>query len=227
MIGSVSSGFRRRRPRTASSATVAAPARPAGIRQLPPDRAGVRNVSACCEPSVRSRERPPGVTCRASFTRPEARARLGSTLANSDAVTPLAADESTRTACCSPNATDSNAASEATRDFPDRIVNPPRFAIESWIGVAGSAAVTSGLCRALRAESLPASTVGTAGVASTGATGAAVAGAAPAPVAADPVAAATAGSAAAGGDGVGRDGRRFSGSTYPCGSLVTRVPKYT
>ncbi len=226
MIGSVSSGFRRRRPRTASRATVAAPARPAGIRQLPPGRAGAGNVSAFCEPTVRRPERPPGVACRTRSTCREPRAALRSTLANGIAVTPLAADESKRTACCSPSATDSNAASDATCDFPDRIVNPPRLAIVCWAGVATSAAVTSGLCRALRAESLLTPTVGTTGVAATGATGAAVAGAAPAAGAADPGAAATAGSAAAG-EGAGRDGRRLSGSTYPCGSLVTRVPKYT
>jgi hypothetical protein len=228
MIGSVSSGLRRRRPRNASRATVAATARPAGSRQPPPDRVDARNISACCESSARRPERPPGVTCRTRFTRPEARARLGSTLANGIAVTPLTADEPTRTACCSPSVTKSSeAASEAARDFPDRIVNPPRFVIDSWIGVTDSAVVTSGLCRACRAESLLASTVGTAGVASTWATGAAVAGAAPAPDAADPVAAARTGSAAAGGEGAGRGGSNVSGSTYPCGSLVTRVPKYT
>jgi len=227
MIGSVSSGLRRRRPPSASRATVAATARPAGSRQ-PPDRTGPRDVSACCEPSVRWPERAPWVACRTRLTGPEARARRGSTLANGIAVTPLAADESTRRSCCSPSATDSNAASEVTRDFPDRIVNPPRLEIVCWTGVAASAPVTSGLCRALRAESLLASRVGTTGVASTGAaTGAAVVGAAPAAGAADPGAAATVGSAAADCGGAGRGGSRFSGSTYPCGSLVTRVPKYT
>jgi len=156
-----------------------------------------------------------------------ARARLQSTLADGVAATPLAADEPRRTSRGSSSVTESNAASEATRDFPDRIVNPPRFAIVCSTGVAASAAVTSGLCRALRTESLLTSPVGTAGVASTGATGAGAACAAPAAGAADTGAAATAGSAAAAGAGAGRDGRRFSGSTYPCGSLVTRVPKYT
>jgi hypothetical protein len=121
---------------------------------------------------------------------------------------------------------ESNAASEATRDLPDRIVSPPRLAIVCGTGVAASAAVTSGLCLALRAESLLTPTVGTAGVGSTGATGAA-ASAVPAAGAADPGAAAAAGSATAVGEGAGRGGSRFSGSTYPCGSLVTRVPKYT
>jgi len=140
---------------------------------------------------------------------------------------PLASDEPTRRSCCSPSATDSNAASEETRDFPDRIVNPPRLAIVCRAGVAASAAVTSGLCRAVRAESLLAWPVGTAGVASTGAMGTTVAGAAPAAGAAVPGAAATTGSAAGAGEGAGGGGSRFSGSTYPCGSLVTRVPKYT
>ena len=227
MIGSVSSGFRRRQPRSASRATVAAPARPAGSRQPPPDRVGARKIFACREPSVRPPERAPRAAGRTRFTCREPRAPLGSTLANGIAVTPLAADESARTACCPPSAIDSNAASETTRGFPDRIVNPPRLAIVCWAGVAASAAVTSGLCRALRADSLLASTVATAGGASTGVTGAGAVGATPAAGAADPGAAATAGSAAAAGEGAGRDGRRLSGSTYPCGSLVTRVPKYT
>ena len=48
MIGSVSSGFRRRRPRTATRAAVAAKTRAAGSRQLRlGDRAAVRETSAC------------------------------------------------------------------------------------------------------------------------------------------------------------------------------------
>jgi hypothetical protein len=35
----------------------------------------------------------------------------------------------------------------------------------------------------------------------------------------------TAGSAAGEGAGASREGSMVSGSTYPCGSLVTRVPK--
>ena len=225
MIGSVSSGFRRRRRRNASRVTVATTARPAGSRQLPPaDPGDVRGILAGRAPTVCRFD---GCACIArpsKLSRAEAPTRCNSTLASGVAVVTLSAREPSRTSTGSAGVTDSGVAtSEAPGEVSDRIVGAWPLEILGSIAAAAGGD-TAGLSGVLRRESLLGSLAGVglavdsgavsevsrAGFASACTAGAAsVKGA----VAAESPRPAT------------RAGSKVSGSTYPCGSLVMRVPK--
>jgi hypothetical protein len=212
MIGSVSSGFRRSRRRNASRAAVAAAARPAGSRQLPPaDPGDVLGIPAGRESTVCRSDRCAWIACA---SRTEARARRKSTLASGVAAT-LAARERARTSVRSAGVTDSSAAtSGATRELWDRIVVAWPLAIVGSIAAASCAGDTAGISVVLRSELLLGSLAGDGPTVGSGAASRASRGTA-----------ATADSAAGEGAGATREGSKVSGSTYPCGSLVTRAPK--
>jgi hypothetical protein len=212
MIGSVSSGFRRSRRRNASRAAVAAAARPAGSRQLPPaDPGDVLGIPAGRESTVCRSDRCAWIACA---SRTKARARRKSTLANGVAAT-LAARERARTSVRFAGVTDSGAAtSGATRELWDRIVVAWPLTIVGSIAAASCAGDTAGLSVVLRSELLLGSLAGDGPTVCSGAASRASRGTA-----------ATAGSAAGEGAGATREGSKVSGSTYPCGSLVTRAPK--
>jgi hypothetical protein len=218
MIGSVSRGFRRRRRRNASRAAVAATARPAGSRQLPPaEPRDLRGIPACREPTACSTDCRACIACRSKFSRAEVRARCNSSLASGVALATRAARELLRT--CAGSVTDSDAAtSDATAALSGRIVET--WPLASVGSIAATAGDTAGLAAVLRCESLlgPLAGVGLAVASSFGAVGA------DSTEAALSAAASAVGTAAAGA-GVTREGSKLSGSTYPCGSLVVRVPK--
>ncbi len=215
MIGSVSSGFRRRRRRNASRAAVVANARPAESRQLPPaDPGDVRGIPARRESTVSRSDRGACTGCRSKPSRPEARARRNFTLASGVAAATVAARERARTSAGFAGVSDSGAAtSGATRERSGRSVVACPLAIVGSIA-ASSGGDTAGLSAVLRSE-LP--------LGSLAGGGPAVAAGAAARVSKGT--ATTAGSAAGEGAGATREGSMVSGSTYPCGSLVKRVPK--
>jgi hypothetical protein len=105
------------------------------------------------------------------------------------------------------------ATSGATREIWGRIVVARPLAIVGSIAAAPSGGDTAGLSTVFRSESLPGSPACDPLAVETGAAARVSTGTA-----------ATAGSAA-GATGATREGSKVSGSTYPCGSLVTRVPK--
>ena len=219
MIGSVSSGFRRRRARNASRATVAATASPAGSCQPPPaDRADVRTIPARCEPNVRPPARRPSIGWPPMVTRSKARARCNFTLATGVAVTSFAARVCVGTSTGLAGVTDSGAASS---DVTCELLAEPAVTAAAAPTVAAGAAST--VCEAELATASTAGAVWETGAVASGSTaptaptaGAGTAGAGTAE---------TAGSAAGDGRGVRRGGSKVSGSTYPCGSLVVRAPK--
>ena len=212
MIGSVSSCFRRRRRRNASRAAVAAAARPAGSRQLPPaDPGDVLGIPAGRESTVCRSDRCAWIACASGA---EARARRKSTLASGVAAT-LAARERARTSVRVAGVTDSGAAtSKATRELWGRIVVAWPLAIVGSIAAASCGGDTAGLSVVLRSELLLGSRAGDGPTVGSGAASRVSRGTA-----------ATAGSAAGEGADATREGSKVSGSTYPCGSLVRRVPK--
>jgi hypothetical protein len=131
----MSSGFRRSRRRNASRAAVAAAARPAGSRQLPPaDPGDVLGIPAGRESTVCRSDRCASIACA---SRTEARARRKSTLASGVAAT-LAARERARTSVRFAGVTDSGVAtSGATRELWGRIVVAwPPLAIVGSIAAA-------------------------------------------------------------------------------------------
>jgi hypothetical protein len=219
MIGSVSSGFRSRRRRNAIRAAVAATAIPAGSRQLPPAEPGeVRGVPARLESTLCRADCCTWIAPSSKLSRAEARARRrNSSLASGVALATCAAREPLRT--CAGSVTDSNGAtSDATAVLSGRIAGVwPLASVGSIATTGGDAAELSGV---LRCESLLGSLagVGLAVASSSGAVGADSTEAALA-------AAASAMGTAVAGVGVMREGNKVSGSTYPCGSLVVRMPK--
>jgi hypothetical protein len=208
----MSSGFRRSRRRNASRAAVAAEARPAGSRQLPPaDPGDSRGIPARRESTVCRSDRCAWIACASGA---EARARRKSTLASGVAAT-LAARERPRTSVRFAGVADSGAAtSEATRELWGRIVVAWPLAIVGSIAAASWAEDTAGLSVVLRSEVLLGSLARDGPTVASGAASRVSRGMA-----------ATAGSAAGEGAGATREGSKVSGSTYPCGSLVMRVPK--
>jgi hypothetical protein len=199
MIGSVSSGFRRRRPRNATRGTIAAIASPVGSDQLrPAERAdgraipGSRSAGACRADRA---ARPAG---RPSPAGAASRGRLDCTFCGACAGLPLAIVGSTGTA---------GAAGEAVPSAVRRAksLRAARAVAGSVASTATSAVSEAGLATASTAGGASDAGIVSAGSATTG----------------------TAGSAAGGGGEGTRGGSNVSGSTYPCGSLVTRVPKYT
>jgi hypothetical protein len=224
MIGSVSSGFRRRRPRNANRAAVAATASPAGSRQPPADRAEVRTIPARCEPNVRPPDRRPSIAWPPMVTRSVGRTRCNFTLASGVAVASFAARVSASTSAGLAGVTDSGPAGS---DVTGELLASPAVTAAAAPTVAAGAAST--VCEAeLAAASAAGAVWGTGAVASgsrapTAPTAGAGAGAGAGTAGA--VTAETAGSAAGDGRGARRGGSKASGSTYPCGSLVVRAPK--
>jgi hypothetical protein len=212
MIGSVSSGFRRRRRRNASRAAVAATARPAGSRQLPPaDPGDVRGIPARRESTISRSDRCARIACPSKPPRAEPRARRNFTLASGVAATTIARERA-RTSAGFAGVSDSGAAtSGATRELSGRSVVAWLLAIVGSIA-ASSGGDTAGLSAVLRSELPFGSLAGDGPAVAVG-------------VASRVGTATTAGSAAGDGAGASREGSMVSGSTYPCGSLVTRVPK--
>lgn len=209
MIGSVSSGSRRRRRRNASRTEVAATARPIGSRQLhPADPGDVRRVTDRRESCVCRSDPWLWIAPPSKLSRSEARARCNFGLASGLAA---AARERARTFAGSADVTDSDAATSRTdRELSGRIVNP-RSAV-----IAGSVAGTRPAV-----ESAAASEVFTAGFAAASTarvasdTETVTAGSAEptAPAAVDPGVAATAGSVAGEIVGAPRGGSKVKGST--------------
>ena len=230
MIGSVSSGFRRRRPRRARRTATAATATPAGSPQ-PPDRRCAA-LPARCESSARSPDRRTWIACPPKLPRVEERTVRKSSVASGVTLATFATRGRVRTSACLPGVSDSDAADEVVA----RIVDVSALTIVDPTGPA-SRADAAGLSGALRTELPFASVVVAAGAAPTDDAGAttwaaaigAVCAEPAAPTAADPDPGteATAGSAADDGEDTPRGGNKVSGSTYPCGSLVVRAPKYT
>ena len=145
----------------------------------------------------------------------EARARRNCSLASGLAAATLAARERGRTSARFAGDTDSGAAtSGATCELWGRIVVARPLAIVGSIAAASCDEDTAGLSVVLRSELLLGSLAGDGPTVASGAAARVSRGTA-----------AAAGSAAGEGAGATREGRRVSGSTYPCGSLVTRVPK--
>jgi hypothetical protein len=196
MIGSVSSGFRRRRWRNASRATVAATTRPAGSRQRPPAvRGDVRGIPACREPAIRSDRcasialLPPGAPARCDFT-----------LASGVNAAALATRERTWAFAGFAAVPDPDAAgSEATGELSGRT------AAARPLAIVGSIALTVGDRRAVASGATPrVSAAGFAAASTAGAasdTGAVAAGAVATPAAVDTGTAATAGEVAVVGAG--------------------------
>jgi hypothetical protein len=222
MIGSVSSGFRRRRPRNANRAAVAATASPAGSRQPPADRAEVRTIPARCEPNVRPPDRRPSIAWPPMATRSVGRARCNFTLASGVAVASFAARVWASTSAGLAGVTDSGPAGS---DVTGGLLASPAVTAAAAPTVAAGAAST--VCEAeLAAASAAGAMWGTGAVASgSRAPTAPTAGAGAGAGMAGAVTAETAGSAAGDGRGARLGGSKASGSTYPCGSLVVRAPK--
>jgi hypothetical protein len=215
MIGSVSTGFRRRRRRNASRAAVAATARPAGSRQLPPaDPRDVRAIPAPRESTVvSSTDRCARTACPSKPSPAEPRARRNFTLASGVAAATIARERA-RTSAGFAGVLDSGAAtSGATRELAGRSVVAWPLAIVGWIA-ASSGGDAAGLSAVLRSELPLGSLAGDGPAVAAGAASRVSRGTAT-----------TAGSAAGEGAGASREGSTVSGSTYPCGSLVARVPK--
>jgi hypothetical protein len=209
MIGSVSSGFRRRRRRNASSAKVAATARLAGSRQLhPADPGDVRRVPARRKSIVCRSDPRDWVARPPKLSRTEARSRCNSRLASGEAA---AARERARTLAGFASVTDSGAAtSGAPRELSGRIVNPWSAAIVGSVAGAGLAVESAAASEVFGPGFAAASTAGVAAD-----TEAVTAGSAePAtPAAVARGAAATAGSPAGEGAGAPRGGSKVKGST--------------
>jgi hypothetical protein len=181
------------------------------VREIP-----ARDVPTVCHADCCAR-----IARRSKLSRTEARARRDSTFASGIAAA-LVACESSRTSARSAGARGSGAGtSEATGELSGRIVEARPPAI---VDSAAAGADTAGLSGALCRESLLGSLAFVGPAADSGAAAeVSRAGEAAAPTAG---AASVKGAVAAESTGPAtRAGSKVSGSTYPCGSLVIRVPK--
>jgi len=173
------------------------------------------------------------IACPPKLPCVEERTDRNSSVASGVALAAVATRGRLRTFACFAGVSDSDAADEVV----GRIVDVSPLTIVDSTGPV-SPADTAGLSGALRTELPFASVVVAAGAAAPtdeagAATWAAAIGAgcaepvAPAAADPDPGTEATPGSAADDGEDTPRGGSKVSGSTYPCGSLVVRAPKYT
>jgi hypothetical protein len=209
MIGSVSSGFRRRRRPNASRAEVAATARDIGTRQLhPADPGDLRRVTAGRESCVCRSDPWLWIAPPSKLLRSEARARCDFSLASGVAA---AARERARTFAGSADVTDSDSAtSRAARELSGRIVNPRSAAIVGSVAGAGLAVEPAAASEVFTPGFAAASTARVASDTETVTAGSAEP---TAPAAVDPEAAATAGSVAGEIVGAPRGGSKVKGST--------------